>query len=205
MFAYFNEFYMHFLQYGFLFDAVVAFSVAFVVLATMVVIGAIIDVIETFFIRVLTRFFGFGVASFFCNRLTFIGVFVHELSHAFFINLLGGKVNKIRLFEFSKNGRLGHVEFQTQGTKRSQYCQLAFGSSAPVLIGMSIVYILTRLLLTYTFSTAVTYVLWYINISVACHMSMSRQDLKNYFRGMRFVFPVVWALCMLIQYFVFKK
>jgi hypothetical protein len=195
-----NDCYSHFLS-GLWLDIAVSVSVSLIICSFVIVIGGIVDFIENVVLHVLTSLIGAGPAMFICNRLTFPGVMLHELSHALMIFITGGHVTAIKLFEFNTNGRLGHVEFQLYGSKRQQMIQLTFGSSAPVIFGMASVYGLLRLLFLVESGTLFYYIVIYFIFSIGCHMSMSRSDIKNYFNGAFFVWLLLSSIMMVIQYF----
>lgn len=141
--------------------------------------------------KLLSKTFGIKAARFICNRLTFPGIIIHELSHALFAIIFGAKVTKIKLLTLRDNDRLGWIEYTPMGNKWEQGLQHVFSACAPTVVGM-----ILELLLYYTISKGFIkghgwiILVIYIMVSIGDHMSMSRQDIKNYIRG-------GWAPCIL--------
>lgn len=204
MFLILNSLYKSFALHGLVLDLFVSGTIALCIVLSVVLIGRLIDMFEIFLLRIICYFFGAKFALFTCNRLTFLGVIAHELSHALLIFLTGGRVVGIHLFEFRRDGRLGHVDFQTLGSRKQRLIQLAMGSCAPVLLGIFNTFIVWKFIQSHMFGVGWTIFLWYLLVSIICHMSMSKEDLKNYFRGLSYVFPAIWSICMLIQYCFYK-
>ena len=204
LFNFFNELAARLEFHGFVLDLIVALGVSLCIIFCIVIIGRLVDILEGYLLRLISHFFGQKIAVAFCNYLTFPGVMLHELAHAITIFFLGGKITKIRLFQVSPDGQLGYVNFITRGTKKRQYLQMSFGSCAPVVFGMVEIYFLRRILSHPEIAFGWRALLWYLLIAIACHMSMSGQDLKNYFRGILMLFPTVYAVVLLSQYFFFR-
>ena len=183
-------------------DLLVSFIMSCIFVLFVVVIGRIIDIIDIFLMVWLSRLFSQKIASFLMNRLTFVGTVFHELAHAILVWLTGAKIVKVKLFEFSSDGRLGHVEFALRGPKWKQLLQLALGSCAPVLFGVCAEYILIRTVIFHELDLKIRILLWYFIISIFLHMSMSKEDLKHYLHGLLVVFPIVMLVCMAFQYFL---
>ena len=201
VFYLFNDIGLNFGLSSFKLDIFVAFCVAFLFVGLVVVIGRTMDVFEYGIIRFFARIIGPNLTLFICNRLTFPGVFLHEMAHAIMVWVTGGKVKRICLFEFAKDGRLGHVEFETRGVIWRQMCQLAFSSSAPVYFGIFALSGLYTFMVTHSLSWIWHGVIIYLMISIFVHMSMSKADLKNYLKGMTLIFPAACTLCIAYQYF----
>ena len=183
-------------------DLLVSFIMTCVIVLFVIVVGRVIDIIETFLMDRLSILLSPKWASFIMNRLTFVGTILHELAHAIVVWLTGAKVIKIRLFELAANGRLGHVEFALRGPKWKQLLQLSLGSCAPVLFGLLEEYILIRIVLFHELDLKIQILLWYFIISIFVHMSMSKEDLKHYIHGLLVVIPIIMLLCMAFQYFL---
>ena len=172
---------------------------------SVLIIGWVVNKIEQFQLRMLSNTTSNKIACFICNRVTFIGTVIHELSHALFVILTGAKLIKVKIFEISKDGTLGHVEFALQGKKWKQFFQLSLISCAPVFMGILIEYLLIKIVLTYSLGLWIEILLWYVIISVFDHMSMSNVDIKNYLHGMIVVYPVLTVLIMFVYYFFLKQ
>ena len=141
------------------------------------VAGFVIEQIVKLLYSVTASFFGNEFTYFIFNRLTFIGVFHHELSHALLATLTGAKVTKIVFFH-PDGDRLGYVQYVTRGNVIMAAIQQTMASIAPVFCGA-----LTSAGIYYYMSgtTLVMWqmvLLWYVFISVILHMTMSSQDFK---------------------------
>lgn len=185
----------------FVLHLITAMTVSFLFSMAVVILGRFIDYLELAQMKLISKWVGFKWASFVCNRLTFPGIVLHELSHAFFIWVTGGEVTKVRLLAFGNDGKLGYVNFCTRGTKLQISCQMAFGSCAPVLVGMLAEYLLLLVIFTWELPLYSHIILWYMVISIFDHMSMSSVDMKNYLRGMLIVYPVMVTVVMAKLYF----
>ena len=155
--------------------------------------GFLINTIDRVMMEALTRITGKRAAYIIMNYLTFPGTVIHELSHALMATLTGAKVTEISVFP--KGNTLGHVTFTTRGTFILKRLQLCLSSCAPVLAGIATqlltIYILKGGYMTHPLQKAA---LLYVDISVLIHASMSKQDIKNYIKGLLIVLPFVWAV-----------
>ena len=95
------------------------------------VAGFVIEQIVKLLYSVTASFFGNEFTYFIFNRLTFIGVFHHELSHALLATLTGAKVTKIVFFH-PDGDRLGYVQYVTRGNVIMAAIQQTMASIAPV-------------------------------------------------------------------------
>lgn len=187
---------------GFILDMIVSAIFSLGLVLSVILIGHLIERLEQYQLRILANGIGSKIAYFVCNRVTFVGTIVHELSHALFVVLTGAILRKVRLFEISADGTLGHVEFSLTGPKWKQCCQLSLVSCAPVFVGILLEYILLRVVFLYNFGFVRELLLWYFIISILDHMSMSHVDIKNYLKGMIIVYPMIFVFVMCFQYFV---
>lgn len=202
MFTHLNELYTRMGAQGMTLNILVALSVTIFVFGIIIVIGRIIDELETFTLNKLVAVCGVNVANLICNYLTFPGVMVHELAHCLFVIIFGGKVTKCKLFEFNGRGRLGHVEYITRGSKTRQALQLMFGSAAPTICGLFELYIIYRAFELGASNVFEGVVLAYFAFCIAIHMSMSDEDMKGYLKGVIYAFPVLFGLNFAIQFFL---
>ena len=74
--------------------------------------GVVIEQFVKLLYSVTAAFLGDSFTYFIFNRLTFIGVFHHELSHALLATVTGAKVTKIVFFH-PDGDRLGYVTYST--------------------------------------------------------------------------------------------
>lgn len=186
---------------GWKLDIVISLIYTIILLSALIVIGYLINKLEQVQLKILAKTTGSKIAYFMCNRFTFVGTVIHELSHALFVFLTGGKLIKVKLLEVSKDGTLGHVEFALCGPKWKQKCQLSIISCAPVFMGLLLEYILIKLVIGYSLGVWIEILLWYFIISILDHMSMSDVDIKNYLKGMIVVFPMMFVFVLFVQYF----
>lgn len=168
------------------------------ILLSVIIIGAVFDIIEVYQIRILRKLFGGKVASFICNRLTFPGIVVHELSHAVFASMLGASVTKIKLISLRNDGRLGYVEYITRGRKMMQGLQHAWSSCAPTIVGMILEYALFSMFHVAA-SLPQKLIIIYFIISIADHMSMSKQDIMNYIRGSWAIAAILYIVLLILR------
>lgn len=171
-----------------------------ILLTFVIIIGFIVNQIETYQMKLLNKFVGQKVSSFICNRLTFPGVMIHELSHALFATIMGAKVTKIKLLTLQNDGRLGWIEYIPRGNKWRQGLQHTFCSCAPTVVGL-----ILELFIIDMFSHGlirgfgwITFTI-YMMISIGDHMSMSKQDIKNYMRGIWAPFIVCYGILLVLR------
>ena len=164
-------------------------------------IGFIIDKLETYQIKILNKIVGFKAAIFISNRLTFPGVMIHELSHALFATIFGAKVTKIKLLTLRNDDRLGWVEYITMGNKWKQGLQHVFSACAPTVVGITLELLLYHMLSNgFIKGFGWTVFVIYMMISIGDHMSMSKQDIKNYIRGAWVPFILCYGVLLIIRF-----
>lgn len=135
---------------------------------------------------------------FFINKLTFLGVVHHELSHALLAFITGAKIKSISLYH-EENGHLGCVSYQPRGVLLLRSLQLSLASSAPVFIGIISEFFLIQLVLTKSLSGILTTLVSYLILSIAIHMDMSFQDIKVYLKGTPGCFVILFLLFLIIK------
>ena len=183
-------------------DAIVCLIVTTIICVSVIIIGYLVNKVEQWQLHLMSDKVGSKIASFICNRVTFPGTIIHELSHALFALLTGAKVLEVKCFEMFAHGRLGHVKFAMVGTKLKRMVQLSFVSCAPVIVGLILEYILIKVIFTYELSLGIQIFLWYMMVSIADHMSMSSVDIKNYLKGLILVFPMIMVVMLAVKYFM---
>lgn len=153
-------------------------------------VGLLVEWIANAITGVLARLVGEKAAFLIRNRLTFVGTIHHELAHALLALISGAKVTKIELFHV-RGRQLGCVEFVPRGTKFSKAVQLTLASIAPVICG-AVSLCLLSWLFRYRCQENWQYIVTgYLFVSIAFHMNMSSQDVKNALHGM----PVTMVIC----------
>lgn len=164
------------------------------ILVIIILFGLLIEGIQHLLGKSLARLFGAKFANTFMNRITFIGVMHHELSHALFALLTGAKITAIHLFKpDEQTGSLGSVSYATRGPLVLRAIQSTLASMAPTICGTISVVCICK----FGFSD----VIWK-NILFGClllciviHMNMSTQDIKVALKGL--------PICLLIVFVIF--
>lgn len=160
---------------------------------SVIIIGRVFDTITGVLYQILKSCLGHSFAFFVCNYLTLPGIVIHELSHALFVFLTGGRVKKICVLKLGDNEQLGYVNFNTRGNKITQSIQFALSSCAPVVIGTSLIWLLMHILIPGSdLPVAYKAIGWYFCISIMAHTSMSMADTENYIKGMEYIFPFIY-------------
>ncbi len=165
---------------------------------SVIIIGWLVNVIEGIFMTIMARYTGVKASYIAANYLTFPGTIIHELSHALFGLITGAKVTEIRFFEKPSSGRLGHVTYSPRGKIAIRAFQNTAISCAPVVTGLLIVSRLHVLITEYALTVPAKALIFYLMISVVCHMSMSKEDIKNYLRGAFILLPLTWIILLLV-------
>ena len=165
---------------------------------SLVLIGLLMNGLENLLFVLVEKISNYSIAHFICNRLTFVGIMIHELSHALFVVLTGGKVTEIGLFDVFRGDRLGHVNFNLRGGSFRRSLQMTFTSCAPVIVLGAILMVLLFVLWPMA-SVWWHYVLLVYGIMCCvCHMSMSPQDASNCTKGLLYVYPLSWLIGFLV-------
>ena len=167
------------------------------VLLIVFMLGCLMDIICNTITKVLLRLFGYSVANFIMNRLTFIGVIHHELSHALFALITGAKVTKINIFKPNKNsGTLGSVNIVTRGNSIIKSFQLTASAIAPMITGIFTINLLLNISSANGLKLYLILIIYYLIFSIISHMRMSKQDIKNALKGIPLVsltiFIIIW-------------
>lgn len=166
-----------------------------ILLVIIPIIGYVINIIISKLVVFLSRHIGSKATMFIANRLTFVGVIHHELSHTLLLLITGARVKKINLFNPEGNS-LGNVVFYTRGNKITKSIQLTMSAIAPVIMGCVTEYILIYRVLAVCESTWQICIVSYLVISILLHMTMSKSDIRNAIRGL----PIVTCIIILIMY-----
>lgn len=178
---------------GLVLDLVACAICAAVTMGFVVVFGTLVERADMFLTTAMAQATGRRAALFVINRVMFIGTVFHELSHALFAIITGAKVKKVRCFTLFSKDMLGYVEFIPQGGKLKKALQTSLTSCAPVLTGFVTVPLFFRMSMADGLSIGMRLLCFYTSISIACHMSMSVEDLGLYKKGAVFTYPVLVA------------
>lgn len=162
--------------------------------------GAICNYVLTSVIRLLLSVIDRrGLAYvFFMNRITFIGVIHHELSHALLAFFTGAKIKKISLYKM-ENGHLGSVSYVPRGLFIMRSIQMSLASAAPVFMGAITELLLINYLRGNSVSTFVMVILSYVLISIAVHMDMSTEDIVVYLKGAPCCYALFFVAILIVR------
>ena len=133
------------------------------------------------------------------NYLFFPGVMLHELSHALFAVLTGAKVTEVALFKRSGES-LGHVNFVNRGNMVIRALQNIFISAAPMFGGTAVI-----LLCRYILMNVADLPVWgkvitiYIGVAMFFHMTMSKQDIKVYVKGIPLFMGILFVVVLTLR------
>jgi len=145
---------------------------------------------------VAVRLLGSRIEYFVSNYFLFVGVVIHELSHALFAFLTGAKVTEVAVFRPEGNA-LGHVCYYTRGPRILAALQNGLSSCAPVVTGLVVSALLTVKVFPVLTAPWQRGAVIYLLVAVVFHMNMSKADLKNYFKGAGVLVPVALPFCFL--------
>lgn len=173
------------------------FSNATIIFLSILLIGGISSLIREWIAKTYARSISYGMATFIDNRLTFIGVVHHELSHLILAILSGAKVKHFKLFQV-KDGTLGHVDIIPRGNIFVRSLQLALCGIAPVLCGCVSLYLLYYNLINREYHDIWTIVGIILMMQISYHMSMSKQDFKAALKGLW----LIYIILVVVTYFV---
>lgn len=155
------------------------------ILLVIPILGMTLGYLEKIVGNFIAKHIGVKSALFIMNRLTFIGVIHHELSHALFAVVSGAKIREMNLFKPQGNS-LGSVQIIPRGNKIIQSVQLTLTAIAPVVTGL-----ISMCTIGYFISINIEIMLvWqiiliaYLFISIFFHSTMSTADLKCAIKGL---------------------
>ena len=155
------------------------------ILLVIPILGMTLGYLEKVIGNFIAKHMGVKSALFIMNKLTFIGVVHHELSHALFAFISGAKIREINLFKPQGNS-LGSVQIVPRGNKILKSIQLTLTAIAPVITGL-----ISMCTIAYFVSINIEIMLvWqiiliaYLFISIFFHSTMSTADLKCAIKGL---------------------
>ncbi|MCR5101555.1 MAG: M50 family metallopeptidase [Butyrivibrio sp.] len=163
----------------------------------LLVIGTVINLIATVFQRVLAIILGNKASFIICNYLTYPGTVHHELSHALLATCSGAQVRKITLIP--NENTLGRVDFRTRGGRILGAVQMVLASAAPIICGLCSLY--AMMTFAYPLCTkAWHFIIWgYFFASILVHMTLSKKDINNIFRGMPICSIIIYIILVIIN------
>ena len=172
------------------------------VMSAVPLIGRLIGFLMDCVMRGLSSISDGHTANMIANYVTFPGVILHELSHAVGAKISGAKIESIRLFE-PDGQSLGCVEYSCRGKRRRDMAfQRALSSCAPVLGGFVCIHVFLAMANWAGPYWPLALMSWHGIFSMACHMDMSRQDMKSYIKGCVWLLPYVIMVCTVVAYYI---
>lgn len=166
------------------------------VIIVPVVIGMLLSSLKRLEIK-MVAVFSHSLVRFFMHYVTFPGIVIHELSHLIFAVITGAEVRDISFFE-DDDGRLGHVTTRARGPWFIVAIQYTLIAIAPVIVGLTLGFLLLRYIFAEQHSLGMNIGLWYLIICLINHSTMSKSDIEGYFRGVWiFVIPLFALFWML--------
>ena len=176
-------------------------ALAVAVPVLIIVVGYALNLLQIGIAELLALFLDPWWVEMIVNTVFFPGVMLHELSHALMALITGAKLTEVKLFK--KEGRsLGHIAFRPRGTKIMISIQEVFISSAPMYFGAMIVFASFKLMLLISWSAWLLKIfMGYIMASMFFHMTMSRQDIKVFVKGVPIVMLLVFTESLLLNLF----
>ena len=163
-----------------------------------VIVGRLLDKLQSSLITFLARRIGAAGAIFIANYITFIGVVHHELSHALFAFVSGARIIKIDIFK-PNGGTLGQVKYATRGNKIIQSIQSTLASIAPMLTGFISEYFLIKYIQTVG-NIWIIILMIYLIISIFLHMTLSKQDIKVAISGLPVCVIIIYIIMYITQF-----
>jgi len=174
-------------------QVIIAISNTAAVILAIICIGLFIHFIQFLINLLFSKLIGQDATYIFLNKITFIGVIHHELSHALLAFITGAKVVKVKLFKYDEeNGSLGQVVFYPRGPFLLRCIQDLFSSIAPTLCGGISIFCLVHFI---TYNAIWKYIIFGILIfCIFIHMDMSTQDLKIAAKGIPILIITLFAI-----------
>lgn len=178
---------------------------ALVLIAVIPVFGMVMEKIIEILYRLCSEIIGQRLTFFIFNRLTFIGVMHHELSHALLAAITGAKITHISLFK-PEGRRLGQVEYIPRGMFIFQAVQRTMSAMAPVFCGAitsgAVYFVVKKYAVEMTWWQLAIAI--YLLVSIILHMTMSREDLQVMWKGMPVVYLVILVIIYLTKFNLFS-
>ncbi len=155
--------------------------------------GLMVNLLTQIIFYVLAKILGGKFTLLLVNYLTWPGVVHHELSHALVAFLSGAKVEKIVVFP--KGETLGHVDFIPRGNIFFRSIQISLSSIAPPALGIISIFLISKFTLPLCKIWWNYLLAYYVLVSIAMHMRLSKADCKNFFIGL---FPSAFIIYLIM-------
>lgn len=151
------------------------------VIIVPVVVGILLSCLKQLEINMIAVL-SLSLVRFFMHYATFPGIVIHELSHLTFAIITGAEVRDVCFFE-DENGRVGHVTTHSRGPWFIVAIQYTLIAIAPVVVGLTLGFLLLRYIFAEQHSLVMNIILWYLVVCIVNHSTMSKSDIEGYFRG----------------------
>lgn len=169
------------------------FLISLLITLAVPVLGLILNCLLNFIMSLLARYTNWSFAYTLVNRVAFIGVVHHELSHLLLGVLTGAKPTKVTLFK-PQGDNLGSVQFRCRGNIILRSIQGTLIAVAPTICGIFTCLGIISMLRNMTLPLYIVVLLIYVLVSVFFHMTMSKQDIKVMLKG----YPIVFILILIV-------
>lgn len=167
-----------------------------VIVMFLVVVGLLANLFVKLQLRILEKIFNYKVAVIITDRVTFMGVVVHELSHAFMLLITGALIEDFSVWDRGGD-TLGHVTYRNRGPRILWAFQDTLCACAPTAVGLISLYYLWGVFTNPTIPWWGYVLAGYGVLCSVDHMSMSTLDLKNYFSGL---WAPIWLIFLATLY-----
>lgn len=173
------------------------------VIAAIALVALASAALEQLFKVILGQFISEGAIWFLEGRLTYLGVAYHELSHALFAWITGGKVTDINLRRRDMpdgSAVLGSVTFVPSALPVLAAIQAVACGIAPAVMGL----IGMTCIALFAFPTCTQWWQWVIWIYLfAClllHSDLSPQDIRSATPGIPILAVLLFAICIIFPF-----
>ena len=164
------------------------------IILIVICIGLFIDFIQKILTTLLSSIFNSKFTNIFMNRITFIGVIHHELSHTLFALITGAKITNIHLFKpDKKDNSLGSVEYSTRGPFMLRGIQRFLSAIAPIICGFISCILICKFLLSDNIWLNI--IIGFVLLCIILHMDLSWADIKSAILGL--------PACLIILFIIF--
>lgn len=166
------------------------------ILLAVFLIGLFIELLQKCINILFCKLFGRKFTYIFFNKITFLGVMHHELSHALFVILTGAKLEEVHLFKVDEaDNSLGSVTYSARGPLILRCFQYILIAIAPVICGSLSIFCILYFI---HFDVWWKFIIFgFILFCIFIHMNSSTQDIKIALKGV----PIVLFLMFTIFYF----